>query len=270
MGMDEQGFLSPDTESVIKQIRGRYPHHFRQFDRIHRLCHEIKYKLHIQTHDGQQVFSAGLFMKLLEDIEGAIVLIERGMSVPARSLLRVAIECLITLANMKDDPAFAQAFAIVGERQRLKLFRGLSAETFASIDGLDRQAVNDLVKQLQSITSGSPNKNIEQWAKNAGLSYLYEVPYRLLCSPSHSDPYFLERSYFKGNERGELEGFLWGPFRNDDMSGLLIECIRLLIYGANYVGEVFKLDVAKTTQQYDDEMRQLNETCLSVVDAVQF
>ena len=85
------------------------------------ICRGYEPQIVIDPDHPQKVYAAAFFAKVLRDTEAAILLLGLGMTSQARSLLRVAIECEITLAKCCESPEFFQAYMIVAEKERLRL-----------------------------------------------------------------------------------------------------------------------------------------------------
>ena len=88
MGLDDEGFLSKEAENAIELIRGKHKRHFELLWRVNKCFQNLKYRLSVFSKDGQQVISTCLMIKLLNDIQGAVLLLERGLGSQARSLIR--------------------------------------------------------------------------------------------------------------------------------------------------------------------------------------
>jgi hypothetical protein len=97
--INEEGFLSEHLEPYRQRIRAKHQPHYELAFEINKVCQNVKFKMHVHSRDGQEVFGAALFIKLLADVQAAILLLERSLSSQPRSILRVAIEALIILAS---------------------------------------------------------------------------------------------------------------------------------------------------------------------------
>jgi hypothetical protein len=78
---------------------------------------------------------------------------------------------------------------------------------------------------VDEITKSASDKKVEEWARDAGMSVLYNVPYRLFSQDVHSASVSLER-YLGANEEGELTDVNWGP---DVLRKSTLNLLKLLV-----------------------------------------
>jgi hypothetical protein len=88
--INEEGYLSEHLEPYRQRIRAKHEPHYALAFEINKVCQSVKFQMHVHSRDGQEVLGAALFTKLLADVQAAVLLLERGLSSQARSLLRVA------------------------------------------------------------------------------------------------------------------------------------------------------------------------------------
>ena len=201
MGLNEEGYLSSDISAYSQEIRARNAEYFKVFDKVHRFCHEKKFLVQPHNRDGQHVLAVGLSVKLICDVEAAVILMERGLSSQSRSMLRVATETLIKLANICKAYEFVEAYIKTGEHQRLLFVRGMKNNPSPAYDFILPELTDELINE---IAANAGDKKVAQWARDADMSDLYNVPYRLFSQDVHSAPASLER-YLGTNEEGELD-----------------------------------------------------------------
>ncbi len=170
MSIDELGFLSPEIELYRQKIRQRDAEFFNLVERAGRCCHAAKTKFQVHNQDGQEVCAVGLFLKITGDVEAATLLLERGLTSQARSLLRVAIEGSIILAKICEQYEFARAYAIVAEQERLKLIKGIKNDQRAGYENLRTEFTDSLVKSMEATVAGQPTANLRQWATDVNVA----------------------------------------------------------------------------------------------------
>ena len=148
MGLDEEGYLSSDISAYPEKIRAHNAEYFKLFDKVHRFCHEKKFLVHAHNRDGQQIFAVGLFVKLICDVEAAVILMERGLSSQSRSMLRVATETLIKLANICKAYEFVEAYIKTGEHQRLLFVRGMKNNPAPAYEFILPELTDELIDEI--------------------------------------------------------------------------------------------------------------------------
>jgi hypothetical protein len=229
MSIDERGFLSPDVDAYRTLLRDRWAEYFKHAEAVTKTCHYIKFKCAVHVENGQEVFAIGLFLKAVADVEGALLILERGMTSQAHSLLRVAIECEITLAKVCESPEFAQAYSIIAEQQRLMLIRGIHKTAPVHFKNLKAELSGKLVDDLVAKLKAFPvDKNLQQWAGDVGLGTIYNSSYRLYCEDVHSGASALASMYVTNSQQTITE-LNWGPDSKEDFRPALLEAARILL-----------------------------------------
>lgn len=258
MSINDAGFLSPEIEKHRDRIRAKWPAQFELCGRVSRCCHAQKFKFTVHPENRQEVFAVGVFLKLLGDAEGSVILFERGLYSQGGSLLRVAIECSITLAKVCGDPTFARAFDYVGEAERLKLLRRIKSADHPGFERLRQEIPDTLIEDLDALVRGEPKKVVEQWAKDVGMGQIYDVQYRLFCTDVHTGPHSLER-FFEFDREASIRGIVWGPLIEEECRPHLMEIARLLLDGLERVAKVFGVNVEKELTPVIEEYQSLNK-----------
>jgi hypothetical protein len=85
MSIDEQGFLSDDIMQCRDQIRQRYARYFDFIQRVNTFCQQVKFRIDGTSTNDQNLMASRLIIKLLADMQGAVLLVERGLASQART-----------------------------------------------------------------------------------------------------------------------------------------------------------------------------------------
>lgn len=255
--INEEGFLSEHLEPYRQRIRAKHQPHYALVFETNKLCQRVKFQMLVHSRDGQEVFGAALFIKLLADVQAAVLLLERGLSSQARSLLRVAIEALIILGKLSKSYEFVEAFIRLGEQQRLRLVRAIQRNASPDLDSIRLEISEEIIRDIEQIVGDIPNEGLEQWARELGLQQFYDVNYRLFSNDVHSKPRALEH-YLEVNSDGEYAVINWGPQLSDDLEGEYLEAARILTVALSFVNAVFKLNVDTQIAEFTRKILCLN------------
>ena len=255
--INEEGFLSEHLEPYRERIRAKHQPHYALIFEINKFCQNLKFKMHVHSRDGQQVFGAALFVKLLADTQAAVLLLERGLASQARSLLRVAIEALIILGKLSRSHEFVEALIRLGEQQRLKLVRAIQRNPSPDLDSIRSEISEDVIRGIEQIVGDIPNESLEQWARELGLLQAYDIEYRLFSNDVHSKPRALEH-YLEVNENGDYAAINWGPQLSDDLEGEYLEAARILTVALSFINIVFKLNIEAQITEFTSKILGLN------------
>lgn len=240
--INEEGFLLEHLEPYRQRIRAKHQPNYALAFEINKLCQSVKFQIHVHNRDGQEIFSAALFIKVLADVQAAVLLLERGLSSQACSLLRVALEALIILGKLSRSYEFVEALIRHGERERLNLVRAIQRNPAPAFDDVRPEITEAVISEIELIVGDIPKKNIHQWARDLGLLPIYDAQYRLFSNDVHSAPRALER-YLETNEEGEYAVINWGPDLSEDLRAEFLEAARILTLALSFVNAVFKINI---------------------------
>jgi hypothetical protein len=173
MSINEHGFLSPDILSYRQQIRNQYAGYFALIHRVNTFCQETQFRLSVHNRDTQEVLATSLMIQLLHDVQGSVLLLERGLASQARILLRAGLEALFLLKNVCDHEEFCRAFIWASERDRLKLQRAIQANPAPVFDEVRPHITQQTIVKLATelATAGVSSQTTEELARRSWRSW---------------------------------------------------------------------------------------------------
>lgn len=255
--INEEGFLSEHIEPFRQQICQNHQPHRALVYAVNRFCQRVKFDMHVHNRDGQEIFCAALFIKLLSDVQAAVLLLERGLSSQARSLMRVGLEALIILGKLAGSYEFVEAFIRLGEEQRLRLVQAIQRNPAPALDAIRPEITEEVVREIKRIVGDIPRASLEQWARDLGLSHFYDTQYRIYSNDVHSKPRALEQ-YLVTDAAGEYASFNWGPAISEDLRSEFLECGRQLLVALSFLKGVFELDIDTDIERLSGEFIRLD------------
>lgn len=259
MSFEDEGFLSGEAEAIQAEIRAKYAAWSGMIRRVITFAHRAMSRLSVHNRDGQQMLAACLLVKLLSDIQGAVLLAERGLESQARSVLRVAVEALFVLANVCADEEFFTSFVRAAERDRLRLINAIRASPSPVFEDVRPHVTPELVERLtrQIQEAAVTMEGAEQLARRAGLSHFYDGAYRLLCQDVHSSARSLER-YLLLAEAGEATGLRYGPL-TEDLNLVHGTAATLTIVALGAIDRLLGLELGTELGRLNEEVRAFIE-----------
>ncbi|MCI0407341.1 MAG: DUF5677 domain-containing protein [Acidobacteria bacterium] len=250
----DEGFLSEEAAAVQRDIRAKYPAWSGLLRRLNIFAHRVIPRLTVQSRNGQQVLAACILLKLLGDVQGAVLLAERGMESQARSLLRVAVEALFVLVNLCKNEEFLRTFIYKAEIERLKLIEAIlknPARVFDEVrPHLTPELIERLTKEIEE-AAVTPEK-VKELAGRGKLSHFYDGPYRLLCQDVHTSARSLER-YALTDKENDLIGLRYGPI-TDDFNFIHSTAAQVLIGALGVVDSLLGLSLEPELRPLDQEV----------------
>ncbi len=225
MTIDEEGFLSSDIQNWIKKHRAENGAWFALAKELNLIGQRQMALLNVPAGDNQAFLTALLFMRGLSGFQGAIVLIERGMSQEARTLTRGCFETVFCLGAVRKQPSFADAFIRDDASRRQKLARVLLKKPDDS--GLDAKHIEKLTEFLDSIAQSGLQSEpliIARAAELAGLTDIYDTYYRGLSNDAAHPSITALNRHVHADESGTIKALQWGPNVTDVADTLMTAC----------------------------------------------
>jgi hypothetical protein len=260
MGINEQGFLSPEIVGYQQHIQNQYTTYFDLIHRVNIFCQETKFRLSVHNRDPQEVIATSLMLQLLHDVQGSVLLLERGLASQARILLRAGLEALFLLKNVCDHEEFCRAFSWASERDRLKLQRAIQANPAPVFDEVRPHITQQTIEKLATelATAGVSSQTVEELARLAGLQHLYDSLYRLFSQDVHTSVRALERYLVFDEASGDLKTFAWGP-ETTDLHAEFMAVVELMLACVACIAGLFSLDLGAELSGFNAELRALDE-----------
>jgi len=211
MSLEDEGFLSPEISIWIEQIRHENWEWFelgRKFNRIAQ--HQLVTLVKVTEMDTQKFLSALLFMRGLQNAQGAVLLAERGMTSDAVTLARSIFEVVFRLGAIHRNKDFILRFVRDDMDRRSKLVR-VFLEGNAETGAFDANETARLKQFLNEAKSSGPTLSIFDIAKAASLEQFYDTFFRGISDDTvHASLAALKR-HVRMDDKGHFAGFQWGP-----------------------------------------------------------
>jgi hypothetical protein len=257
MSLNDDGFLSEDIVEYQRKIRGHYAKYFDMIHRVNVFCQQKKFDLSIPSHDGQKIIAAGLMVKLLNDMQAAILLVERGLGVQAGILIRTGVETLIILSNVWRFDDFWRSYVYSDQSIRLKLSRAIQSNKSVAFDEVRPYITPEIISQLdQEIKDkGITEEKVIELAKRANLMALYDAHYRIFSQNVHSSPRIIEK-YCLFDQNDEPTELKWYP-QIEGIEGELTSIPRIMLLGVAATSGIFGLNLDEDIARLSAELKIL-------------
>jgi hypothetical protein len=221
MSFATDGFLSPTMDryrSSLKNIAA-YKSSFDFADDLNRFGLDMLRDCDVPRHDNQRLTVAILFVRAHESFQSSLLLAERGLISDARVVLRSAVEGVIALNALANDPAFLDQLVELHYYNHRKTARLILNDPVYRTDHSPDQVaqmeatIKDVDAREKAIAPrkfGDPN-----WIDVASKHFkdLYQTLYRLLSADgTHTTINAIHRHVsFRHIDRVRLGNYLWRP-----------------------------------------------------------
>lgn len=106
MSIQTEGYLSADVHNWTKQHRAEHGPWFDLLDRLNRVVQRVMLETVVPTDDNQSMMMLLFFARSVSSFQGASLLVERGMTIEARTLARSTLESAFYLGAVSNDASF--------------------------------------------------------------------------------------------------------------------------------------------------------------------
>ena len=260
----EDGFLSSEIDDRVTWFRSTYPEWFNLVSSVNRFAWQLQYSLSVKTDDAQSLVCGTLYVRALSNYQGAVLLIQRGMSSQARILLRCLLESVFSLVAVSKHKELANDFIKADEIQRMKMlnkverWRGENLRQVAA-DAQTKQTKEDLKRVIEEI--GAKNIHVEEMAKKAELLDWYLTAYAVFSGAVHSSVRDLEHELALDSSRNIVS--LKNQPSYEETPELLLAAIEAMLQTLIAVGAVLTVDTSEFVESHYEQLRKLKNSIAS-------
>lgn len=161
----------------------------------------------------KKVLATLLLLRSLGLFQGSLMLVERGMIVEARVLMRALLETSFCLGAIHDDAqVFVNKFSSDNEKSRRQ--QADAAVNFGSLDPNSEQ-FKALTYMMNAISKSEKLLNMSELAKEGPLSRLFLL-YKVMSNDSaHCSVTSVLNHYDRNSQAHHPAGYILGPFGAD-------------------------------------------------------
>lgn len=223
-GFNDVGFLGDDLDDWRDTVRAEFPLSFSIADRMNRMGMRMIHDFPDGDLAEARVLAIAGFYRALQSFQSAILLAERGALAEARSLARLCCEAVIVTGGMLKVEGTVEKLHEDHAKHCLSLANSTIEMNRAEKNGID---LTPFEHEIEQVKMAYPQENKPQsikWAplaKQAGLSNLYELSYRLPSGDgAHVTVGALHRHLNKDKQEN-LVGMIFHPDKSDLRATLL-------------------------------------------------
>lgn len=241
------GFLSESVRDVRAEVHAQYPSHVELARLTNRRAVALQHELKIHVDKLDEALGAALYARTLAFTQSSVILLEHGMPVQGRTVLRAGLESLFQLAALAKDRTIAPSLVASHDADlrtladRIRRLRDPALR--ASIDSQLSEA------DLSAMSAGTGKSlNIYELAKLAEMEDWYLTIYTLLSFAAHSKVSDLDRHVVVGDD-GEPSEFQNEPVSSGHASawswGVEVQLAAMRSVAALFRLEVPELEVLR-------------------------
>ena len=240
MSLASDGYLSPDVASWIAKHRAEHAKWFNLADRLNRICQRVMLAAVVPDGDNRALLVLLFFARALSSFQGAVLMIERGMSVEALTLSRSCLESSFYLGAVAHSPDFIERLISSDTAHKRKVATWLTnpAAAVAELSADQLEKLRGFLVNLKAAPAKAAPVTIKSAADTAGLSDIYETVYRDLSDrAAHPSLNSLLR-HISLDAHGNAIGLRFGP-ETTGVGETILAMTTALFYAVTGMGSVF-------------------------------
>jgi Family of unknown function (DUF5677) len=257
-GIAELGLLSPELDDIRALVRHRYKRELSVVEEINKRAVKLQYELQIPKESAKELLTALLYVRTLHYIQSAMLMVERGLDLPARVLLRVTLEALFNLGAVAKDSAFLKRYIDADRAERLRLARKL-----VKLKGppIHEQVAKVVTPQWIAAATFAKDEvqarkiSVEEVARVAGMEDLYNSAYARFSYPVHSTAWDLEQ-HLELDGQGNVENIKVEP-SIEGLQLLYVSAGELLLEAVDITAHIFGISIEQFCLDAKSKLKEL-------------
>lgn len=187
--------------------------------------------------DPRQRMLMALYATIIEHVDSAVELVERGRNAGVEAILRACLEAHVDLLNLAKDDDYKDQMAAAYHEQWIPICKDAVVGMNPFLAGMQADAPKALAEHEAELKRlGKPLKVRDRFEK-ANLRDLYYSIYNSLCCETHNNLRSLMDRHFRnsGTEKApKFEIHIFSPMAQHDFDAAIDACYSILI-GSNRV-----------------------------------
>jgi hypothetical protein len=240
MALASSGYLSSDVTNWITKHRAEHAEWFGLADRLNQVCQRVMLAAIVPDGDNRALLVVLFFARALSSFQGAVLMIERGMSVEALTLARSCLESSFYLGAVAHGPDFVDRLVSSDTAHKKKVATWLTnpVEAVTELSPEQLEKLHGFLNSLKDAPAKPAPATIKLAADTAGLSVIYETVYRDLSDrAAHPSLNSLLR-HITVDAHGDAVGLRFGP-ETEGIRDTILAMTTALFCAVTGLGGVF-------------------------------
>jgi len=255
--IETDGFLSQEAKNGISQIIAKYEDAFRFYKELNRLSMLFLNKIKLDWKNTYRLVVNTLILRVVENFQAILLMLERGMLVPSKVLTRANLETLFILAALQKEPNLLQSYIDQhDEAHKRSLKAALQFQNEQLKASVKRINIEKLYIKKKAELKGRKLNVLKpkQWAKAASLEDFYNLYYTMYSNAIHSNLSALEDHV---DDKPDQIDISFGPSDRDLYE--LMQCnFYVLINSIRATALINNENISQDTDKLADEIRKLD------------
>lgn len=260
--IETDGFLSDEAINSKKYFVDKYVDLFDFAVELNRFSMDVMSSQKVDWEDKQKFILKTLHIRLIENYQATILLLQMGMISQAKVLVRGMLESVFILVALQKKPDLVQSYYDQfeeGRRRALKAscqFKGKELKQAAKEHELEKH----YIEQKKSLIDKELNSlRPKQWAIAAELEDFYNLWYTLYSNSAHSNLPALDDHIDKTEKEinlafGPTEKYLCETFQC---------CVYIMLNANNSMAQCYSQDKKKELDAMYEKIKTIDEKYLS-------
>jgi hypothetical protein len=255
----QSGFLSDAAQKEAASFREALSGWVVLYFSLNRFAQELLGRMEVNNRNAAHLLVFSGFYRVLTSFQGVFLLVERGMDMESKVLLRSITDTTLVVTAASKNVDFVKRYIRADEDSRLKLMkRTLAVKDVSSFLPPEQitQFRNEVAKLEAEKKAAGKNwtsvMRISDIAEEAGLADVYKQHFSYLSLFTHPTPLGMAQ-FLVTDDKGGVTHFRTGRYDVDAEANLRVAIVMLLqTMGA--ASKVFKLRVEHRLSEFEREL----------------
>lgn len=244
--VNEFGVMGRFSRKRAREIRSSHSKSFVYALKASRAAHDLMPHLKPKQFDTQSILVSTLFVRGLTQYQAALLLFKNALPNEASIVLRAFLELVIYLRAIQKDISLANAYIAQHDRERLRLIGKIRKSSHLWPQFTETDLAKEESDILRKIGGQKKGPTLSEYAKAAGLEYMHDVVYPVLCDPVHTGVHGLQ-DHLDAKTPENVKSIRYG-LSDDKLDALLGASTSLLLIAIETAASHFSVSLPSKTQ----------------------
>lgn len=255
------GFLSITAAAEAERFRTHLTGWTGLYYDVNAFAQNVVYQVQPDNRNARQLLAFSCFYRASTAFQSVFLLVERGIDVESKVLLRSMTETAIVLTAIAKQPKFAEEYIRASEDTERKLLKKtLEVQTdnifFTTEESKVMRARLDVLEQRKkSDPNWTKEITVLDIAEKAELGSVYKQHYAYLSMYTHPSPSGMAE-YLVTDAAGSITHHRVGR-HDDDAEGNLRVAVVMMLQAASAIGQIFNLSHSDRLSEFDSRMKDV-------------
>ena len=257
---EEVGYVGNEINNYIKSFGEEYSDLWVLALDVNKFSNMFQYEPIIHNEYLPEILGSTLYIRVLTNYQGLLILASRGMVSQSQVMLRVELEALFSLAAIAKDKNFSNKIVLYEEHQRKSVANKIRRYAQGkNSNSEETEIAKNIIKNAEMKIKENDIKKLstEEIAHKAELHDLYDTVYPMSSLEVHVSARTLE-SYLVIDENKKIVELKNEPDYKGTLT-TLTSGVKCMILANGSLKDIFKLEKHRDVESYHNRLGEITK-----------